>query len=298
MTWVKLDDKFHRNPKITAMSDAAHRIYVDALSYAGDTADPTGFLGSKEAVNLVRSRGKHVSVIAELLKLSAWEEVPGGYLIHDFEKYLPQKSTERVRAWRDRKRQEAAATQPLRNSGETVSPAPAATVAKQLQNRSPHARAHPDPVPDPVPVSLNAPPTPSVSTASLRDALSNGHQDDLGLQLAIGVAELLGRDLAPLEVSMCSILLEDFAYLSVADMVQRMKSHLEHCKREKLPLPRKLHGFRETLRLENEHLADTGQPKAWRPPPIAGDLSRLMDRKDRDPDELDPDELPSQGVSR
>jgi hypothetical protein len=38
MSWVKLDDGFHRNQKQLRMSDAAFRLYVCALSYCHDVA--------------------------------------------------------------------------------------------------------------------------------------------------------------------------------------------------------------------------------------------------------------------
>jgi hypothetical protein len=104
----------------------------------------------------------------------------------------------------------------------------------------------------------------------------NGHAEDLGLQLAVRAGQLLGRDLAPLEVSMCGLFVDDFAYLGVDDMVERMTTHLAHCRVEKLPLPQKIQGFRNTLLSENEHRADLRLPKAWRPPPVTGELTRLI----------------------
>ena len=106
MTWVRLDDKFHRNPKALQMSDAAHRIYVDAMSYCSDCEHPIGFLSQPEAVAFVRGRGKPMSVVAELVRLGAWEQGPDGYLIHDYEKYVPPRNQAAVVEWRTNKRAE------------------------------------------------------------------------------------------------------------------------------------------------------------------------------------------------
>ena len=139
MTWVRLDDKFHRNQKQRAMSDHAFRVFVLALSYCGDTAELTGFMTTEEAHGFVRSHGKKPFVIDELVRRGFLEVVNGGYLIHDFEHYIPKTSTERVRAWREKKRSEG--------------------VSETLQKRSTRvsslARAQrvPEPVPVPVPVS-------------------------------------------------------------------------------------------------------------------------------------------------
>lgn len=139
------------------------------------------------------------------------------------------------------------------------------------------AGAHAQPLPSPPSPSLPLPSTHASTDNALQgtngaslDALLKQHDpdDDLGLQLAVRMTQLLGRDLAPMEVSMCSIFVDDFAYLSVDDMVERARSHVAHCKAAKLPLPQKMHGFRETLRLQNDHVADGGAAKAWRPPPL------------------------------
>ncbi len=106
MTWMRLDDQFHRNPKALKMSDAAHRIYVDTLSYCSDTKVLTGFLSGPEAEAFVRGRRKPLTVIRELVQLGAWEAGADGYLIHDFEDYVPPRSKQSVLDWRATKRAE------------------------------------------------------------------------------------------------------------------------------------------------------------------------------------------------
>jgi hypothetical protein len=155
LSWIKLDDKFWRNPKQLRMSDEAHRVYVNVLSYCGDVPEPTGFMLTEEARGLVRSMGKTHRVIDELLSLNAWESVPDGYLIHDFADYVAPKSTERVRRHRELRRAGVdPETQVKRfsNSSETQMER-VGNVSGALQERfsnvSSHARAHP--VPEPVP---------------------------------------------------------------------------------------------------------------------------------------------------
>ncbi len=104
MTWVKLDDKFHENDKQLRLSDAAVRIWVCSMSYCADQPNPTGFMTEAQAQAFVRKFGKKPSVIQELVRINAWEKVPEGYLVHDFEIYLPKSSKERVRRWREGKR--------------------------------------------------------------------------------------------------------------------------------------------------------------------------------------------------
>lgn len=123
----------------------------------------------------------------------------------------------------------------------------------------------------------NPKPAANGSGQVVRDALADALKerdpdDDLGLQLALVMQGLLGRDLTPLEVSMCSIFVDDFAYLSIDDMKQRCSSFIELMKSEGKQPPRKVHAFRDSLRNQNDYAADHGAPKAWRPPPVASAL--------------------------
>jgi hypothetical protein len=104
VSWVKLDDSFHRNDKQLQMSDAAFRVYVCAMSYCAQIPEPTGHLTTAQARALAAGLGKRPAVIAELVRLNAWEVVEDGYLIHDYEEYLERGSRDRVRAFRARKR--------------------------------------------------------------------------------------------------------------------------------------------------------------------------------------------------
>ena len=103
MAWVRLDDKFWRNDKMRRLSDAARGVFCDSLSYCADTPEPTGFLTHHEA----RQRGP-LRLIRELEGNGNFEPVEGGFLIHDFDKYLDKGSRDRCRIWRETKRLEGA----------------------------------------------------------------------------------------------------------------------------------------------------------------------------------------------
>lgn len=252
MTWVKLDDKLHRNPKVLATTDAAHRIYIDGLSYCGDTPEPTGYFSEVEARAFVHSRGKPTKVIEELVTLQLWERVPDGYLIHDFEKYLPKKSTDRVRAFRERKRNaKATRGEPLHIKG--------GNAPETSGNSSSHARGFP--VPDPVPVPVKAPPAPSGGNGKPSDAVK-----DPTTELGLGMHELLGRQLSAIDLTECQLALNQYAYMSATDLIARAHEHVEYCADHELPTPRTVAGFADTWRRENDHRADQGLPKATRDP--------------------------------
>jgi len=261
MTWVKQDDKLYRNLKARESSDAAFKVWVLSWSYCADMPDPTGFMTIVEAEGFVRSLKKPISVIRELIERRMWDAVEGGVVVHEFEQGLPKLSTPRVQKFRESKRK--------RNVSGTGD--------ETFQNVSPPARAvpEPDPVPEPVPGNASKKATPGVR-AALADAIQNGHTNDLAFQLARRVIDdILKRNLSPLEVALCDEFIVNYAYLGVDDIIERMKSQLEWAKQQKLDPPSSLAWFTQSLRVENEHRADAGQAKAWRPPPVAGDLSRL-----------------------
>src|SRR5215475_9023817 len=104
MSWVKLDDAFHRNHKQLRMSNAAFRLYVCALSYCAEELEPTGYMSIEQADSLRRAVRQSAKTIEELVELNAWEAINGGYLIHDYEEYLFRGSRERTREWREKKR--------------------------------------------------------------------------------------------------------------------------------------------------------------------------------------------------
>lgn len=104
MTWVKLDDHFDENDKQLRASDAAVRVWVCSMAWCARQKEPVGFMTTAQAIRFVRGLGKKPAVIDELVSLNAWEVVEDGYLVHDFDVYLPKSSTDRVRAWRAAKR--------------------------------------------------------------------------------------------------------------------------------------------------------------------------------------------------
>lgn len=253
MSWIKLDDKLHRHPKARESSDAAFKVWVLSWSYCGDMPTPTGYMSTAEAAGLIRGLGKPLSVVKELVERRMWDEVEGGYVVHEFEQGLPGKSTERVRAWRDKKKKER-----LQASPETVT--------QPLRGVSAHARAVPEPDPVPVPRNASKEATPVVRTTPA-DAVQNGLTDEPVTQLAVGMHELFGRALSGEELLACQAAVNQYAYMSADEFLRRARDHIKACQQHDppLPVPRTVGGFSGTWREQNDWLADHGSPKAWRP---------------------------------
>ena len=130
MAWVKLDDRFAQHPKVVAAGPLAMAMQVAALGYCNRELTD-GFVPRAIAKTLLDFEverdgklyrlgyscgmaGEDVEaswVIDSLIATGMWEEVPGGYRIHDFHDYQPsreqalrerEQTKQRVRAWRAR----------------------------------------------------------------------------------------------------------------------------------------------------------------------------------------------------
>lgn len=200
MTWVRLDDQIDEHPKIAQVGPLGMAMFVAGLAYCNrnetDGRIPWSaarsllhyeFLGSKDHTGQ-RKRYKiaYVSgpvgddataefVIDLLLDAGLWEEIDGGYMIHDFADYQPTKA--HIESERSKK-QAAGQAGGLARAKQTSS------------NRSSTTQAKSKPVPDPDPVRS------SRSTASSRSrgsAAAPVPRDaaDAGFALAFSAVENL-----------------------------------------------------------------------------------------------------------
>lgn len=133
MSWVKLDDGFADHPKIAKVGAVGAWLQVQALCYANKNLTD-GFVPFGVARSFV-SRGveytdeeQRVWTLAEtcgqagrelhevdwpaiMVNAGLWEQVPSGYLIHDYDQYQPSReqvlakrsaTSQRVKRYRDR----------------------------------------------------------------------------------------------------------------------------------------------------------------------------------------------------
>lgn len=101
MTWLRLDDKFARHPKIEALTDAQFRVWVRVLCYCAEYQNRGRF----EAKSLRILRGITTKRLENFVKLGLLtEEENGWFHVHDFDFYNPRDPTarERSRRYRDR----------------------------------------------------------------------------------------------------------------------------------------------------------------------------------------------------
>jgi hypothetical protein len=140
MTWVRIDDKAWRHPKIAALSPSALRLWLFALcwcnQYETDGAIPA------HALTLLESNKARA---AELVSAGLWEKTQTGWQVHDYLVYQPSRAKldnertatkHRVNQHRERKRNAVTCS--------------AVTEKKRTRN----TRPDPDPDPD-LPVKLS-----------------------------------------------------------------------------------------------------------------------------------------------
>lgn len=107
MPWTRLDDGFHQHPKILALSDRAHRLFVDTLNWS--VANLTDGQVPTYLPNVCLPHGTprtREAAANELVDAGLWNVNGAGWVIHDFAEY--QETKEEVRArrekWSNRKR--------------------------------------------------------------------------------------------------------------------------------------------------------------------------------------------------
>lgn len=113
MPWVRLDDRFPTHRKVALLSDRAFRLYVSALCWASENLTE-GKILDRELPFISRVRGLK-TVAKELEDAGLWDPADGGWTIHDYLEYNPDRAkvqaerksnAERQKAWRERKREE------------------------------------------------------------------------------------------------------------------------------------------------------------------------------------------------
>jgi len=79
MPWAHLDDHFYSHPKVVATPLPAVGLFAIGLSYCGDQLTD-GFIPRSVVVGI---RG-WTSAARMLIERNFWNEVPGGYQVHDY----------------------------------------------------------------------------------------------------------------------------------------------------------------------------------------------------------------------
>jgi hypothetical protein len=173
MPWVKLDDQFFAHPKVIDLPKDAKLLFLCGLTHCA-TQLTDGFI-SQGAMRLIAATVDVAQGHAgDLVAAGLWEEVGGGFAVHDYLEYNPSgEQVKRDRAlnarrqqdWRERemarKAAEAAASVTdgvthAATNGVTngVTPRNAVSNTRPVPVPVPVPRPHPDPRPTPTPAGV------------------------------------------------------------------------------------------------------------------------------------------------
>ena len=171
MSWLRIDDGFEDHPKVDALSDAAHRLWLRAACWCKKPSNEhtLGFVPRAQ----LRLIGKRSGTQAQLEKLAQelvdataggifelglWEPVEDGWRFHDWANYQPEADEERIKKKRsDAGRKGAAARWGAKSgaNGKDDGTAHGKDDSKPMApHRLPMAKNAPDP--DPVPEVVSA----------------------------------------------------------------------------------------------------------------------------------------------
>lgn len=114
MSWIKLDDQFAINDKVTSAGPLGLALHIAALCHCGRNLTD-GFVRGAAVRGIAAMVGIYQPepVVAALVAAELWHEVAGGYAIHDYLDYNPSReqveakrkaAADRQRAWREQHR--------------------------------------------------------------------------------------------------------------------------------------------------------------------------------------------------
>jgi hypothetical protein len=151
---------------------------------------------------------------------------------------------------RQSKREASASTRAKQNEAETETE----TETEVLSHSS---KAHTPPTPPPG----------DVRSETRRDGPVLGPR---AIELLQGFGELMGRPHSASEAIKAEEFCAELAYLSPAEMLDRMRQHLAWCREHRTHQPNSLAGYWSTLRTEKDHRRDAGAKLADTAPGIFG----------------------------
>lgn len=128
MVWVRIDDAIGEHPKIARLSDSAFALFVMGLAYCNRNLTD-GFIPSAVGMGQLRfCDGNTIPPIRELEAAGLWEEVAGGWNIHDFGLYQPSRASVLTERESARQRQAASRQKSRRDIDGSHGPVTAAPV--------------------------------------------------------------------------------------------------------------------------------------------------------------------------
>jgi hypothetical protein len=147
VSWAKIDDGYDCNPKVLSVAVPARWLHLASITYCRRLRRQDGHMIHAEVAMLVASQRVPKRCVQDLLDVGLWDATDTGVAVHHYSAYLPDVSTPRTAAFRER-------------SGNAEG-----TVLERSGN-VPRAHGLPIPIPKPIPIPSNGAKAPSPSKAS------------------------------------------------------------------------------------------------------------------------------------
>jgi hypothetical protein len=122
MPWVRIDDQLSDHPKIVAAGPDAAWLYIAGLCYASRYLTD-GFIPEAQVRRLTDIKSP-IAAAKRLVDVGLWDEVEGGYMVHDYLEYnydantvkeRRRRNAERQSRWRNKKEESDVSTDDVSN---------------------------------------------------------------------------------------------------------------------------------------------------------------------------------------
>lgn len=111
MSWARLDDRFHGNPKVLRAwhsEPAAVGLYVMGITYCAQH-ETDGLIHDWFVLSVVQAKALRARLVRVLVDVGLWVESEGGWEIPDYLDYNPSREQLEAKRARERDRRSAAA---------------------------------------------------------------------------------------------------------------------------------------------------------------------------------------------
>lgn len=170
MSWARFDDRAPHHRKVKRLSDSAFRLWFTSICHCAEYLT-NGRIDAADVADMPKApTGKKLAAaIAELVEAGCWDEVEGGWEVHDYLDWNP--TADEVKAKREARAEAGRRGGQSSGRSRSKNEAIASTEAKQPESKT-ESKTNPVPVPVPVPEPKAAEAIPRTSEAVAPDEAS------------------------------------------------------------------------------------------------------------------------------
>lgn len=168
MAWARMDDDFHDHPKVEGLSLAAIGLWTVNLTWAYRHRRTAAIVGFIPEARVRKLAGRHYDLLTRELMTpppgkehGLWEPAEGGFIIHNFSRYLPKPRDPEEASASGKK----GADKRWQNNGKQDGKQPSGEPSTDMANDGSRASAPASPLPTEPPDGGSSRPTPVPTTS-------------------------------------------------------------------------------------------------------------------------------------